>query len=144
MPRKSSNNAVAVSNSDVNPIENNTNEIANDVPKKKRMTKKDKEAAIKSATEQIITEPVTLVSVPSVSTQVTTKPKRGRKSKVELMASLNATTTTNTNTINTIHLQVDEKESLIEVVKNEHICNVNNDDNNNNNNNNNHAKSMCF
>ena len=75
-------------------------------PKKPRLSKKDKTVTI-SATEASITETIVTAISPVASPDTIVKPKRGRKSKSELMALLN---NTNTNT-NMLQLHVDESTS---------------------------------
>lgn len=112
MPRKSSNNALTATNTTTTSAI--TTSTVTDIPKKKRVSKKDKENLVSQVVEPVVVEP-------TVSEPVVVKPKRGRKSKVELMASLNAITSsassiTNTaisTAVETIHLQVDEKEPLV-------------------------------
>ena len=133
MPRKSSNNALTATNTVITTTNAITNDTISDVPKKKRISKKDKdkENLVSPVVEPVVVEPV-------VVEPVVVKPKRGRKSKVELMASLNAATntaTTITNTtsaVETIHLQVDEKETLVIDMKDIKDNDNNADDNNDN------------
>ena len=82
--------------------------------KKPRLSKKDKTVTI--ATEAVISEtivtaisPATSVTTSAANTDTIVKPKRGRKSKSELMALLN-NANTNTNT-NMLQLHVDESTS---------------------------------
>jgi hypothetical protein len=82
--------------------------------RKPRVSKKDISAntvaAIKSANEvaAVINENTVVINE---NTVVETKPKRGRKSKQELLTALNATTPTNISTLkNTVELVVNEKQ----------------------------------
>jgi hypothetical protein len=137
MPRKSSNNALTATSAVI------TNDTISDVPKKKRISKKDKdnENLVSPVVEPVVVEPV-------VVEPVVVKPKRGRKSKVELMASLNAATNAATNTattitnttsaVETIHLQVDEKETLVIDMKD--MKDIKDNDNNADDNNDNEDK----
>jgi len=132
MPRKPSNNALTATNTATTSVDNTattntaTTSATSDVPKKKRVSKKDKANLVSQVVEPVV-QPVVVEQV--VVEPVVVKPKRGRKSKVELMASLNAVTSINTTSaVETIHLQVAEKEPLVIETKN------NNDNNGNDNN----------
>ena len=90
----------------------NTNAAINVEPivkqRKPRVSKKDKEVVTKEVTKEVVKE-----VVKEVTKEEVVKPKRGRKSKLELLTALNAATTPATST-NTVELIVVEKTSFNE------------------------------
>jgi hypothetical protein len=150
MPRKTNTakvlNAepIIVANTNENTIVANTNEnknteVANTAVKtrKPRVSKKDTNPVV--ATNSIIVTSPLVVATNAVTIEPVTidpvKPKRGRKSKMELLTALNATTLVSPSNVNilnnTVELVVNEKQE--QHLKEEEETNLNDNDNDNDN-----------